>query len=93
MALGAGKVRMKFRKKPPLVEAVQYDGKNGDELKALYEDTDEVVFGNDGDILLIQSKRNCLLMLNKGDWLLKDDWGYVCSMGKEEFARQYEQAV
>lgn len=83
---------MKYRQKPPVFEAVQYDGKNSDELKALFSEDDEVVVGSDGDILLIQSKRTCLIMVNKGDWLVKDDWGYVSSKSAEDFEKTYEKA-
>lgn len=32
----------KFRVKPPVFKAVQYDGKNSDELKKLFEDEDRL---------------------------------------------------
>lgn len=83
---------MKFRQKPPVFEAVQYTGKNSEELKALFSEEDEVVLGSDGEILLILSKRSCLTMLNKGDWLVKDDWGFVFSKSNEDFEKAYEKA-
>lgn len=83
---------MKYRQKPPAFEAVQYDGKNSDALKALFSEDDEVVIGSDGDILLIQSKRTCLIMVNKGDWLVKDNWGCVFSKSSEDFENAFEKA-
>mgnify|MGYP001297488119 CR=1 FL=1 len=83
---------MKFRQKPPVYEAVQYDGSNGDKLKAMFDPEDDVVIGSDGDILLLQSKRACLIMVNKGDWLVKDNWGCVFSVAAEKFSQEYEKA-
>jgi len=51
-----------------------------------------VVIGSDGDILLLQSKRACLIMVNKGDWLVKDNWGCVFSVAAEKFSQEYEKA-
>ena len=35
-------MKKKFRVKPPVFTAVQYDGKNSDELKTLFEEEDGV---------------------------------------------------
>lgn len=80
----------KFRVKPPVFKAVQYDGKNSDELKKLFEDEDEVVFGVDGDILLIQTKYS-LMMLSKGDWLVRDDYGAVFTKTDTNVKQDYEE--
>jgi hypothetical protein len=81
----------KFRVKPPVFKAVQYDGKNSDELKQLFEDEDEVVFGVDGDILLIQAKHRSLMMLSKGDWLVRDDYGAVFTKTDTNVKQDYEE--
>ena len=81
----------KFRAKPPVFKAVQYDGKNSDELKKLFEDEDEVVFGVDGDILLIQAKHRSLMMLSKGDWLVCDDYGAVFTKTDTNVKQDYEE--
>ena len=81
----------KFRVKPPVFKAVQYDGKNSDELKKLFEDEDEVVFGVDGDILLIQAKYSSLMMLSKGDWLVRDDCGAVFTKTDTNVKQDYEE--
>jgi len=81
----------KFREKPLVFKAVQYDGKNSDELKKLFEDEDECVFGVDGDILLIHTKYRSLMMLSKGDWLVRDDYGAVFTKTDTNVKQDYEE--
>jgi hypothetical protein len=81
----------KFREKPLVFKAVQYDGKNSDELKKLFEDEDECVFGVDGDILLIQTKYRSLMMLSKGDWLVRDNYGAVFTRTDTNVKQDYEE--
>jgi hypothetical protein len=81
----------KFREKPLVFKAVQYDGKNSDELKKLFEDEDECVFSVDGDILLIQTKYRSLMILSKGDWLIRDDYGAVFTKTDTNVKQDYEE--
>lgn len=84
-------MKKKFRVKPPVFTAVQYDGTNSDELKTLFEEEDEGVFVADGDILLIQTKWRSLMMLSKGDWLVRDDYGAVFTKTDKDVKQDYEE--
>jgi len=84
---------MKFREKPPMVEAVQFNGDNTDEIKALFDEEEKVVLSVDASILLIQSDRRCLQMVPKGDWCIKDTWGGIYTLSDKEFSNRFEQVA
>lgn len=84
---------MKYREKPPVVEAVQFDGSNTDEIKDLFEEEENVVLSVDSSILLIQSDRRSLQMVPKGDWCVKDTWGGIYTLSDAEFSKRFEKAV
>lgn len=45
----------------------------------------------DGDILLIQAKYRSLMMLSKGDWLVRDDYGAVFTKTDTNVKQDYEE--
>ena len=83
----------KYRERPPVVEAVKFDGSNTDEVKGMFakdEDDQSVVASLDNATLLVQSDHYSLQMVPKGAWCVKRCWG-VDVMNDEEFTAKYEK--
>jgi hypothetical protein len=66
---------MKFRKKPTIVNAVQYDGNNGPDILLSFPD-----FSVDDLETLIH-----------GDWVVQGPGGNIYSCGDAVFKEQYEK--
>ena len=68
---------MKFRKKPIVIEAVQWTGKN---IKEMFDFADWVISISDREKTIEIKTLEGTMMANKGDWIIKgvQDEFYPC---------------
>ena len=80
----------KFRKKPVMVEAVQWTGQNFDEIKAFVDGRWEVEF--DGDELLVHTLESGRgpLVASEGDWIIMGVIGEFYPCNPDSFEATYE---
>ncbi len=86
---------MKYAVKPPTVEAMKFDGKNGDEVvkmtkAAMGEDAENMVYALDGESLLIQGRYGGVVLVPVGSYVVVREYGELVSMDAERFEAQYE---
>jgi hypothetical protein len=80
----------KFRKKPVVIEARQYDGKNGMELLA-WSHGAELEEDFMGDYIEIKTLEGTM-RANKGDWIIKGVKGEFYPCKPDIFTATYEPA-
>ena len=81
---------MRFRKKPVVIEAVQWTGENHDKIKAFAkESTRSVDFYDDGTVLVIHTLEGDHVA-NKGDWIIKGVHGELYPCKPDIFEETYE---
>ncbi len=76
----------KFRKKPTIVEAIQWNGKNIDEVLAFLGTQTYGEFA--GQVLVANPK--AILMATIGDWIVKDGDGEFHPCNPIDFEKTYE---
>ena len=83
----------KYRKKPVVIEAVQWTGSNFDEIKAFVDGRWEVEF--DGDELLVHTLESGrgLLVASEGDWIIMGVIGEFYPCNHDVFEATYEPAA
>lgn len=82
---------MRFRKKPVVVEAVQWTGKNHNEIKTFaQESTRTVDFYDDGSVLVIHTLEGDHVA-SVGDWIIRGVHGELYPCKPDIFAETYEQ--
>lgn len=79
---------MKYRKKPVVIEAVQWDGSNVDEVLAMAT-TVGVQKCKRGE-LLIDVPEGPIHVANQGDWIIKTIEGDLSTCEPDAFAAAYE---
>ncbi len=81
---------MKYRKKPLVIDAIQWNGKNIDEVKKFMEHTS---FGYGGNQCItmrtIEGTKNAM----PGDWLVKGTEGEIYPVGVNVFDKIYEKTI
>lgn len=80
----------KFRKKPVVIEAKQYDGRNGVELLAWIGGS-ELSEGFTSDLIEIKTLEGTM-RADKGDWIIKGIAGEFYPCKPDIFAATYEPA-
>jgi hypothetical protein len=77
---------MKFRKKPVVIEAVQWTGDNLSEIQRFYRPNEILI----GDKIVI-STLGGTITADKGDWILKGIKGEYYPCKPDIFAETYEK--
>lgn len=81
---------MKFRKRPVVIEAVQWTGDNHDEILQLAKGCDRsIAFSNDGSTLLIFTLEGDH-SASVGDWIIKGVQGELYPCKPDIFAATYD---
>lgn len=81
---------MKYRKKPVVIEAVQWTGDNHNEILQLAKGCDRsVAFSNDGSTLMIPTLEGDHLA-GIGDWIIKGVQGELYPCKPDIFAATYD---
>ena len=88
---------MKYKQKPPTVEAMKFDGSNADEIQKMAaasagEDQESLVYAVDGTALLIQQPHGGVILVPKGDYLLVEQWGGLRAVSADKFEAEFEAA-
>lgn len=90
---------MKYKEKPPTVEAMKFDGKNADEIAKMVQDAvgengdpENTVYAVDGTALLIQRPYGSVILVPKDDYVVVNTWGEVQAMAAEKFEAKFEAA-
>ena len=80
---------LKYRKKPVVIEAIQYIGSNHDEITAFTEDRASL-FGKDNamEIPTLEGNHKCSI----GDFVIKGVAGEFYPCKPDIFAKTYEEA-
>jgi len=82
---------MKFRKKPIVVEAIQWTGKNHDEIRAFAKGATRTAnFYDDGTVLVIHTLEGDHIA-SVGDWIIKGVHRELYPCKPDIFAETYEQ--
>lgn len=78
---------MRFRKKPIVIEAIQFMGRNGQEIQCLYDlnNITPTCWGT----LLIKTLEGTM-EANEGDWIIRGIRGEVYPCKREIFEATYE---
>jgi hypothetical protein len=77
---------MKFRKKPVVIEAVQWTGDNLSEIQRFYRPNEILI----GDKIVIRTLEGTMTA-DKGDWILKGIKGEYYPCKPDIFAETYEK--
>ena len=82
-----------FRRKPTLVEAVQWkdDEETWDAVRALHADSELVAFRNEEGTVSIETPDG-RMAAEVGDWIVKHPEGFFYLYTPHRFAAHYEQA-
>ena len=84
---------MKFRKKPVVIEAIQFDGskENFREMKRVFRKKfkDCVYFADSGNMYI--STWEGKMLVDIGDWVIKDTDGWLYPCKKDIFEMTYEK--
>lgn len=81
---------MKFRKKPVVVEAVRWTGKNHNKIRAFAKGSTRTVdFYDDGTVLIIHTPEGHHVA-TVGDWIIKGVHGELYPCKPDIFAETYE---
>jgi hypothetical protein len=81
---------MKFRKKPVVIEAIQFDGGNAGEIAAAYE-TDSLSVAWQGRELIVTTLEG-EMRADVGDWIIRGIKGELYPCKPDIFAATYEPA-
>ena len=85
---------MKYRKKPVIVEAIQYTGKNYDEIAewitGLSDNKDILSIHDNGTYIRIQTLTDPI-RLDYTDWIIRGTKNKIYSCGPEIFKATYEK--
>lgn len=82
---------MRFRKKPVVIEALQFRGDNFGEIEEFTGDKGRPVLGDSGNWFAIYSLEG-VMRANPGDWIIKGVIGEIYPCQPEIFAKTYELA-
>jgi hypothetical protein len=82
---------MKFRKKPVVIEAVQWTGTVSDELLALFGYTPIMSKSSDPDAIYVGTLEG-EMRASPGDWIIKGIKGELYPCKPDIFAATYEPA-
>ena len=82
-----------FRRKPTLVEAVQWkdDDETWEAVRALHADSELVAFRNEDGTVSIETPDG-RMAAEADDWIVKHPEGFFYLYTPERFAANYEQA-
>lgn len=80
---------MKFRKKPIIIEAIQFNGENMDEIKSLFPDI-KCFSSAIGHFFHIETEEGTMCAM-KGDWIIKGVKGEFYPCKPDIFVETYEQ--
>ena len=83
---------MKFRKKPVVIDAVQWTGTNFDEIYGFTKGSKRVVFisaVNENDLIVVTLEGD--MTANVGDWIIKGVKGEVYPCKPDIFEKTYER--
>ena len=78
---------MKFRKKPVVIEAVQWTGIN---IKEMFDFADWVISISDREKTIEIKTLEGIMMANKGDWIIKGIQGEFYPCKPDIFKETYE---
>ncbi len=81
---------MRFRKKPVVIEAIQWNGSNFIELLSLYGESIHGAYEISGHRLLIPTPEGNHIA-NIGDWIIKGIKGESYPCKPDVFAQTYEE--
>lgn len=85
---------MKYRKKPVVIEAVLWDGRNFEEVSELLETggdaSRQISYGTETDYLSIYTLEGTM-KANKGDWVVKGVKGELYPCKPDIFEATYEK--
>lgn len=82
---------MKFREKPFIVEAVQWNGVNRVEVDTLIKDAATITtFAGQAKLLYIHEPNKKFIELVYGKWLVKRGDGTLFAMTNDDFLKRYE---
>jgi len=76
---------MKFRKKPVVIDAIEWDG----DVRAVLEFVDDTGIGFDGDQVMIVTLEGTMTA-SLGDWIIRGVQGELYPCKPDIFARTYE---
>lgn len=76
---------MKFRKKPVVIDAIEWDGN----VRAVLEFVDDTGIGFDGDQVMIVTLEGTMTA-SLGDWIIRGVQGELYPCKPDIFARTYE---
>jgi len=79
---------MKYRKKPIIIEAIQWNGNNWEELEEFGNERD-IISNPDGTLTIATLEGNHIA--NKGDWIIKGIMGEVYLCKPDIFKKTYEE--
>ena len=79
---------MKYRKKPVVIDAIQWDGDNFNEV--VYNFVGIICGQNDGNQLAIRTLGGTM-MANPGDWIIRGVKGGFYPVRKDIFEMTYEK--
>ena len=80
---------MRFRKKPVVIEAVQYDGTNHEAIGFFAGENVSL----EGRTLFVRTLENRRLEADRGDWIIKGVKGEFYPCKPDIFAATYEPAA
>ena len=80
---------MRFRKKPAVIEAVQYDGTNHEAIGFFAGENVSL----EGRTLFVRTLENRRLEADRGDWIIKGVKGEFYPCKPDIFAATYEPAT
>ena len=80
---------MKFRKKPVVIDAVQWTGKNYDEVSTFAYDSERTVFIGENNLIITTLEGD--MIANVGDWIIKGVKGELYPCKPDIFEETYEQ--
>lgn len=80
---------MKFRKKPIVIEAIQWTGENWEDIIP-FVDSEKISMVSDGDILKIKTLEGTMDAI-QGDWIIKGIKGEYYPCKPDIFLATYEK--
>ena len=79
---------MKFRKKPVVIDAIQWTGKNYDEVSTFAYDSERTVFISENNLIITTLEGD--MIANVGDWIIKGVKGELYPCKPDIFEETYE---
>jgi len=79
----------KYRKKPVVIEAIQWDGQNKDEIQAFFQKSPIGYYIEDGCLLI--STLEGIMKASKGDYIIKGVHGEFYPCKPDIFEETYEE--